>query len=337
MNLDNLFRWIIGVMITAIVIATVISVYSLNSLHKTPEFRPMQKYERIRPHWLVDSMKIPISVGKDSTDIKIQTINGDSLHASLQEHEMHLASLEQREEHLINDMRQEVNNSIDKMNAWFAVWIAVLALMCGLLPVLFQYRAHDETAQHINDERERIQDIANQSINRGREELRLMISNANDSFKEQLKDVKDNISDLNKRINDVSFMHLVNSIMTENDCQVMTDAYGRDAIQAFHINGVLQSFEEVVQHILPNHSITIVSGKEKQALVAALIHLYAVLDLLSRQQRGNRKAQKALCKLRFEFRNTIRTILKPDPSNPVPLKPLVSHLGNSLQEVFSIR
>ncbi len=38
----------------------------------------------------------------------------------------------------LNDLRQETNNVIDKQNGWLAFWIAILALVGALLPLLIQ-------------------------------------------------------------------------------------------------------------------------------------------------------------------------------------------------------
>lgn len=36
------------------------------------------------------------------------------------------------------DYRQESNNHINKVNGWLAFWIAILALLCGILPLIIQ-------------------------------------------------------------------------------------------------------------------------------------------------------------------------------------------------------
>lgn len=49
------------------------------------------------------------------------------------------AQILQRQADLVNDIRQETNNNLDKMAAWLSFWIAIIAIVGAVLPFAFQY------------------------------------------------------------------------------------------------------------------------------------------------------------------------------------------------------
>lgn len=51
----------------------------------------------------------------------------------------HVLFIENRQENVLNDLRQESNNIINKVNGWLGFWIAILAIFTGLLPIIIQY------------------------------------------------------------------------------------------------------------------------------------------------------------------------------------------------------
>lgn len=52
---------------------------------------------------------------------------------------LRVAEIEDNEEKLISDTRQETNNIINKFNGWTGFWIAVLAIFGGGLPIIIQF------------------------------------------------------------------------------------------------------------------------------------------------------------------------------------------------------
>ena len=60
--------------------------------------------------------------------------------------------LELERDNVLADIRQEVNNIIDKTNLWFAMWLAVIAVFCAFLPMLIQYRLYIVNRSKIEQE-----------------------------------------------------------------------------------------------------------------------------------------------------------------------------------------
>ncbi len=70
--------------------------------------------------------------------------------------------IERQQEHFIADIRQEVNNCIEKYNGWLAFWISILAVLCGIIPVLLQYRLYKDGEEKIKAKMSKMeQDILN--------------------------------------------------------------------------------------------------------------------------------------------------------------------------------
>lgn len=54
----------------------------------------------------------------------------------------HVAFIESQQETVLNDLRQESNNIINKVNGWLGFWIAILAIFGGIVPIIIQYVLH---------------------------------------------------------------------------------------------------------------------------------------------------------------------------------------------------
>lgn len=55
-------------------------------------------------------------------------------------------------ENALNDIRQESNNIINKWNAWFSFWMALLAVLAGIIPMLMQIKIANDNEKKINEE-----------------------------------------------------------------------------------------------------------------------------------------------------------------------------------------
>ena len=75
---------------------------------------------------------------------------------SLRDMKARLDFMERQQSDLIADLRQETNSNIDKMNAWLGFWIAVLAVLCAIIPILIQYRIYRESKNQIKSLRKQI-------------------------------------------------------------------------------------------------------------------------------------------------------------------------------------
>lgn len=87
---------------------------------------------------------------------KYKIVNADSLQSTVAEIKAHIQLIEKSQDTLINDMRQEVNNTLEKINAWLAFWIAILSVLCAIVPIVLQYKIAIENKQKFNEEYKKI-------------------------------------------------------------------------------------------------------------------------------------------------------------------------------------
>lgn len=59
--------------------------------------------------------------------------------------------------HGLADLRQETNNVIDKQNAWLSFWMAILALVGALFPLVFQIKVQNELTNRIDTDLQKIE------------------------------------------------------------------------------------------------------------------------------------------------------------------------------------
>lgn len=74
---------------------------------------------------------------KDSNE---SIIDYSKLIQSLNSLQIEHLDLSRKYETLINDVRQETNNNLDKLNTWLSFWIGILAVFGVLAPIVAEYR-----------------------------------------------------------------------------------------------------------------------------------------------------------------------------------------------------
>lgn len=100
-------------------------------------------------------IKPQLQMQKQSEELMLQRFglvkDGDSLrlrdsdtiaHIPADSLSIRVARLEREKEILINDIRQETNNAIEKQNLQLTFWLAIIALLGTLIPIIIQYRLY---------------------------------------------------------------------------------------------------------------------------------------------------------------------------------------------------
>ena len=99
--------------------------------------------------------------------------------------------------HGFDDLRQETNNVIDKQNGWLSFWIAILALVGALLPLLIQMNTQQDQRHKFEEEKKDIRSVLNETKEfrtTMRNELEAksnsLKSEINKEFEEEKKDIR---------------------------------------------------------------------------------------------------------------------------------------------------
>lgn len=122
------------------------------------------------------------SVQRDSMMIR----HTDSVMGILRNNQMVLI---QRQADLINDIRQETNNIIDKFNAWLAFWLAVMALLGVVVPIALQYRLGINQKEELEREENRLRDCT-VKIEREGDSNKIFVQSAVKDIKEEIRNIQ---------------------------------------------------------------------------------------------------------------------------------------------------
>lgn len=93
-----------------------------------------------------------------------------------------------------NDLRQETNNVIDKQNGWLSFWIAILALVGALLPLLIQMNMQQDQRQKFEGEKNNIRSAIDKTENAIKEQKKFE-KTIQDSFETKHKVFKSEINE----------------------------------------------------------------------------------------------------------------------------------------------
>lgn len=83
-----------------------------------------------------------------------------------------------QQENLINDIRQETNNNIDKLNLWLSFAIGIMALLGVFVPIALQFRLKTEVSEQLKH----ISTMNEKTIKRECENLNMREKQRNDEF-----------------------------------------------------------------------------------------------------------------------------------------------------------
>lgn len=144
--------------------------------------------------------------------------------------------LEQHYGNILNDLRQETNNHIEYINTWLGVWIAILALVCGVAPAVLQYRLYIINRRKLREELE----IFEQTI--GCHEINNYVSSVLQCLDSQIiadsPDSRTLISILLNKTTD-SFDKLLNILNKEDRLMIMPSQINALTLSLVQLSGML--------------------------------------------------------------------------------------------------
>lgn len=156
----------------------------------------------------------------------------------------------------INDVRQETNNIINKINGWLSFWLAILALVGGIIPYFISWRQEKDYEDKYDDEKEKI-DTKIKEVDDRWEDLKTQIHDQINSSKDETNmmqgQFKDLMSQLKLREANLNITNLVNSFIAAKDNKLIKESLDRDILQAAILKELSTEFEHVLEYIFPDH------------------------------------------------------------------------------------
>ncbi len=122
-----------SILIIAIVMFVLLfAVTSVFMRNIAAEEKEISRYE------VIDSINRIITTDFDVL-LKKESLSSKEQEEAVKSTLRHVLYIENRQENVLNDLRQESNNVINKVNGWLGFWIAILAIFTGILPIIIQH------------------------------------------------------------------------------------------------------------------------------------------------------------------------------------------------------
>lgn len=195
---------------------------------------------------LTNNYKLSVEVTGDSVLNNNDRLELDSLKQILQK--------SKKEEYAegINDVRQETNNIINKINGWLSFWLAILTLIGGVLPVVLSWRQEQ-------DNNKKFSDLGNDITDRGNKIEKRVTEKINDLnvLHNQLREVlKEQKAELVKQQNSrklhethISITNIISSFMAAKNNKLIEDSFERDLLRISLLNALATEFEKITDCI----------------------------------------------------------------------------------------
>lgn len=241
-------------------------------------------------------------------------------------------SLARENKRLNDDIRQETNNIVNKMNAWLAFWIAALAFVGVIIPIALQfklYREEKDKAREFRDSlRKELDDVIRSNVKRVDEvekELTDQQSSSIAEFERKNKNLEINITGYIENLK--SQMHAMKEDFIDKKEELgqfllsahMAQCCDYKLIPAIHENSsykkqiwndVANNFMNVVEDCFesrPGHDHRgkyLKEGKIKK-LIQTMIDVYALVSTELRTVKG--AFERRTCRdIQYELRQAIR-------------------------------
>lgn len=156
--------WVQAIDLFLIVVAVCCCLYLVGNIY-TRGCRYEEKIDRrieTRDLVLKSTLINPIEISpKDSTEIS-------RLYAS--ELLERMQKLEESQSEYLADLRQESNNIINKYNGWLTVWIMIISIVVGIIPIGLQYLIHKKSQKEVE---KLLEDVEKKALSH---QLSLMVS-----------------------------------------------------------------------------------------------------------------------------------------------------------------
>lgn len=260
-----------------------------------------------KPEGLYRALPIDIHLSMSDTCTTLSMERLDSLSKMIDSfHKPHTENYE----NLLNDLRQESNNIINKWNGWFSFWIALLALLAGIIPLLAQMKVSAENRKLIEESIKELEEKKKALEEKNRHIVETLSYELRDAKETFLKDIKE----LKEHTVRVELANMVASLrICEENKLLLNDSHRNDLLKLLlkDVNEAFERFEKVVSNKSDSELYT-------HELLMALIHLNDAVCKL--KMKFSKKHLGRMCdSLLTLIETTILKLLKNEFSNKIDL------------------
>lgn len=178
--------------------------------------------------------------------------------------------LTERYNELVNDMRQETNNNLNKLNSWFSFWIGILALFGVLAPIMAEYRFSVANRAEMEKIKREATDLINE-------------------IQKQNKKIEENYKQYVAIIDSIDVKTSINTLSISHDERLTNGIERRNQLREIIFKNTLNSLLCIVEDFRYYNQNMNIDDREKQilypdkqkvVLLHALVSLYSFLQKL---------------------------------------------------------
>lgn len=226
----------------------------------------------------------------------------------------------------INDVRQETNNIINKINGWLSFWLAMLALMGGIMPLLISWRKEQEYKERFNEETANMEKQCASvidEINKNKDKLTASVHEEKEKIEQSLKQFDFKQSHL-------KITNLVSAFLAARNNRLIQESIDRDLLRDGLLFELQQEFGYIVDNII-NVSYT---SEKKSILMTILIQYYALFASLQPCLRHPQKLKQL--KETMDNLQTVLTLVSEDTRDKDHIYSEIKKIRNEMKGSMSL-
>lgn len=231
-------------------------------------------------------------------------------------------------ENALNDLRQESNNIINKWNGWFSFWIALLALLAGVIPLLVQMKVAHDNKEQLKDKFKELE--SQENLNEKR--LEKFIESINYRVDLILKDFNNKNQDIRDGYDRFKLADIMNSFSVGWDNKLFTDCKERTILLDSVLTHLKKLFNEYIVCLKNN---TEYNENQSIYLIELLILLHGILRKIYPLYTKNYKSRK-VAQLIFYIECFITNISNKEIVDKKDIKRMLEEINDRFASLITV-
>lgn len=233
----------------------------------------------------------------------------------------------------INDVRQETNNIINKINGWLSFWLAIVALIGGVIPILIswkQEKTYDTRFERLKQQQNNDNSILRQKVYLEISELKTEKAKNEEILEKYYKDFIDLQNHLQIYKSQMNITNIVSSFIAAQDNKLLQESLGRDLLRTSLLNELSLEFENIINQTFPNHYTHV----NKMVLTTVLLQFHG-LFVRFRPVLVRRNKTKQLENILLTLKNTI-DVVTVDRLSTIGIESKIKDVRNEIKKSNSL-
>lgn len=203
--------------------------------------------------------EIPVRISESSKD----SISADSANQILREIVRQQAETRTHNADLILDVRQEVNNNLDRISIWLTIWVAILGLLGVFIPLFMQFTVFkneksriDETIAKADNKLIEIEQKADKDIKEAKQEVMAIAS------QEHVKEIQ----------------RLANALNLGIDFRLIKELDQKSDFDIHFFNASLENLKSLIDDLKSAYKdqFTNIKPKDEWLIIESFIFIWAI-------------------------------------------------------------